>query len=252
MIDIYNASLADILPESLTIDRQFVAIAKALDPLLQKFAKDTRKAMHLQRLDELEGIILDVLAEQFHVDFYDSVNLDDAQKRNLIRNSIALHRRKGTVWAVEQVTKNFFRNPQVEELDGFLFRLKTQDYTATPDAFQTFIRMLWDAKPVRSWLVSIDLDLSPPPSKIYVGNPLIHNATTSINLPKVKGSKSTAYVGNIIMHNATTSVDRLRPKGSLATVYAGCPLIINRQIWIDAKREVARMEPPIADIAISY
>lgn len=88
--------------------------------------------------------------------------------------------------------------------------------------------------------------------RISVGNPLIHNATTSINLPKVKGSKLTAYVGNIIMHNATTSVDRLRPRGSLATVYAGCPLIINRQIWIDAKREVARMEPPIADLAISY
>ncbi|MBQ6758348.1 MAG: phage tail protein, partial [Selenomonadaceae bacterium] len=161
MIDIYNASLADILPESLKIDSQFVAIAKALNPILQKIAADTRNVIHLPRLDELEGTILDVLAEQFHVDFFDSVTLDDDQKKNLIRNSIALHRLKGTVWSVEYIVNQFFHNATVEELGGFLFKINTDGYTATPEAFDTFCRMLMDVKPVRSWLVGVDLDLSP-------------------------------------------------------------------------------------------
>ena len=204
MVDIYNASLADILPQSLKIDKQFIAVAKALDPLLKKFAYDTRKAMHLPRLDELEGTILDVLAEQFHCDYYNSAVLDDEQKRNLIRQSIALHRLKGTVWAVETVANQFFLDPQVIELEGFLFRLRVREYTAALDAFDTFYRMLIDAKPVRSWLVSIDFDISPPPQKIFIGNPF---ATT----------------GNVKIGN-------LQPKPAKAKVFLGCPFIVTGKI----------------------
>lgn len=192
MIDIYNASLTDILPQSLKIDSQFTAIAKALDPLLKKFAVDTRKAMHLPRLDELEGLILDVLADQFHCDYYNSATLTDGQKRNLIRNSIALHRLKGTVYAVEYVVNQFFQNATVEELEGFLFKINAGGYTAAPEAFDTFARMLFDVKPVRSWLVGIDLDLSPPQSAVYVGNLQIDNevSTVGLNLP-------TSYSGKL-------------------------------------------------------
>lgn len=192
MIDIYNASLEEILPQSLKIDSQFTAVAKALDPLLKKFAVDTKLAMHLPRLDELEGLILDVLADQLHVDYYNSATLTDEQKRNLIRNSIALHRLKGTVYAVEYVVNQFFQNATVEELDGFLFKINADGYTATPEAFDTFARMLFDVKPVRSWLVGIDLDLSPPQSNIYVGNLQIENevSTVGLNLP-------TSYSGKL-------------------------------------------------------
>lgn len=207
MINIYNASLADILPESLKIDSQFVAIAKALNPILQKIATDTRKVIHLPRLDELEGTILDVLAEQLHVDFYDSVTLDDDQKKNLIRNSIALHRLKGTVWSVEYIVNQFFHNATVEELGGFLFKINTDGYTATPEAFDTFCRMLFDVKPVRSWLVGIDLDLSPPPQNIYVGQIQIDYDIDNISFRQPKGFSAGAFVGCPILFNESITIN---------------------------------------------
>ena len=206
MIDIYNASLADILPDSLKIDSQFTAIAKALDPILQKLARDTRKVIHLPRLDELEGTILDVLAEQFHVDFFDSVTLDDDQKRNLIRNSIALHRRKGSVWSVEYIVNQFFQNSQVEELEGFLFKINAEGYTAAPEAFETFCRMLMDVKPVRSWLVGIDLDLSPPPANLYIGNALIDDAFDTVAPRQIPDSRGVLYVGCPIIFTESITI----------------------------------------------
>lgn len=206
MIDIYNASLTDILPESLKIDSQFVGIAKALDPILQKLARDTRNVIHLPRLDELEGTILDVLAEQFHCDFYDSLTLDDDQKRNLIRNSIALHRLKGTVFAVEYIINQFFQHSQVEELEGFLFKINAEGYTAAPEAFETFCRMLMDAKPVRSWLVGIDLDLSPPPADLYIGNALIDDAFETVGLSQVPDSSDVLYVGCPIIFTESITI----------------------------------------------
>ena len=207
MINIYNASLADILPESLKIDSQFVAIAKALNPILQKIAADTRKVIHLPRLDELEGTILDVLAEQLHVDFFDSVTLDDDQKKNLIRNSIALHRLKGTIWSVEYIVNQFFQNATVEELGGFLFKINTDGYTATPEAFDTFCRMLFNVKPVRSWLVGVDLDLSPPPADLFVGNVLIDDGVDNIGLRQIPHPLNSLFVGCPILFNDTITIN---------------------------------------------
>ncbi|MBD3878227.1 MAG: phage tail protein [Quinella sp. 1Q5] len=206
MIDIYNASLADILPESLKADKQFVAIANALDPLLKKFARNTRLAMHIPRLDEITGTLLDVLAEQFHVDVYDSVNLDDFQKRNLIRQSIALHRYKGTAWAVEAVAEQFFGSPIVEELEGFLFRIKTKEYIAAPEAFATFRRMIMDAKPVRSWFMGVDLDLSPPPTTLRIAKPIVADGRVNIDFRRPSGSKVLVRLGSPIIVSGSVTI----------------------------------------------
>ena len=206
MKTIYQASLEAILPESLRIDKTFCAVAKALDPILQKLAADTRNVIHLPRLDELEGTILDVLADQQHVDYFDSLTLDDDQKRNLIRNSIALHRLKGTVFAVEYIVNQFFQNSQVEELEGFLFKINAEGYTAAPEAFETFCRMLMDAKPVRSWLVGIDLDLSPPPANLYIGNALIDDAFDTVAPRQIPDSRGVLYVGCPIIFTESITI----------------------------------------------
>ena len=45
---------------------------------------------------------LPYLAYAFKVDFWDE-NLSEEEKRNLIKRSILLHQKKGTVWAIEEV-----------------------------------------------------------------------------------------------------------------------------------------------------
>ena len=93
-----NISLLDILPENLSADKKINAAAKALDAELQKLTRDTAEAILLARLDELPEDVLDLLAWQWHVDFYEPLGMDAETKRKLIKNSIAWHRIKNRRW----------------------------------------------------------------------------------------------------------------------------------------------------------
>ena len=57
---------------------------------------------------------LPFLAYAFKVDFWDE-ELDVKDKRELIKFSILLHQKKGTVWAIEQIFKALNINARVEE-----------------------------------------------------------------------------------------------------------------------------------------
>ena len=252
MKTIYDVTLTDILPPNLR-DEQFLAIAAALDDLLKKFSADTKLAMHLPRLDELSGTILNLLAEQFHVDNFDAANLDDDQKKNFIRQSIAHHRRKGTAAAVEEVVNQFFQNAVVDELDGFYFAIKTNAYQARPKAFPTFLRMLDDAKNVRSWLKGIDIDLSPPPSKIYVGNSLAARGVIDFNLKRPSDSSGKIFSGGAMLAVGQVDCDILKPRDSSMTVKVGSPIVLVGDVFIDSRDQPVLniRENPTVDLAIN-
>ena len=94
--------LTQILPDSSFFDPKMYAAAEALDDQITLFHWAIKNVLHLPRLDELSGAILDLLADQFHVDYYDSINFTDEEKRELIRESIAWHRKltSGSTMAV--------------------------------------------------------------------------------------------------------------------------------------------------------
>lgn len=152
--------LTRILPESVFLDPKLEASAEALDDEISKLAVDVNQVLHIPRLDELSGVILDLLAEQFHVDNYDAINFSDAEKRNFIRQSIAWHRIKGTPAAVKMVLQDAFKDLQLDEWftyggEPYYFRLRSKGYTSTPERFKSFWRMFMDAKNVRSHLERI-------------------------------------------------------------------------------------------------
>ena len=113
--DLQSVSLLDILPPNLLADEQIKAAAQALDTELQKITDATREALLLPRLDELPEAVIDLLAWQWHVDFYEPVGMDIETKRRLIKSSIAWHRIKGTPAAVEQVVSAAFDTSHVKE-----------------------------------------------------------------------------------------------------------------------------------------
>ena len=165
MQSIYQPKLAEILPESLLNDSKIRAVAEALDVELEKLSASTLEVLHLPRIDELKGMILDFLAEQFHVDFYEPLYLTEAEKKNLIRDSIAWHRIKGTAGAVERIANASFREAVIEESkdyggEPYRFRINTHGFKGTPDGFKTFLRMIDVAKNVRSHLEKIIVDYS--------------------------------------------------------------------------------------------
>lgn len=188
MRTIYEKNLAESAPSSITRDTNISAIIKSLDNLLASLAADARKVLLYPRLDELNGEILDLLAWQFHCDFFDAFNYTDEEKRELIRESIAVHRLKGTRYAVEQVVKTFFENAKVKEVGNFRFRINTTGYTGQgrDRAFRSWLKVLYDTKNVRSWLDRIELDLSDDLNNphLYTGAAQVFTGTIDLPLPK--------------------------------------------------------------------
>mgnify|MGYP000870491714 FL=1 len=162
--DLQSVSLLDILPPNLLADKQIYAAAQALDDELQKITAATRNALLLPRLDELSEEVIDLLAWQWHVDFYEPIGMDIETKRRLIKNSIAWHRIKGTPAAVEQVVSAVFDTSHVQEWfeyggKPYHFKVITEDVTTDPNVLARMRRAINAAKNTRSWLETIEFIL---------------------------------------------------------------------------------------------
>ena len=158
---IKGLSLFDILPDNILQDEQVKAAATALDTELQKVTADTIQALHLPRLDELPETVLDLLAWQWHVDFYEPLGMDVETKRRLIKKSIAWHRMKGTPAAVEAVVSAAFDTSTVKEWfeyggQPYYFKVVTEDVTTEKDKLDAMRRAVESVKNARSWLESIE------------------------------------------------------------------------------------------------
>lgn len=150
-------NLIDLVPPNLQSDPQIQAAASALDVELRSVSEAIPEALLLSRIDELPESVLDLLAWQFHVDFYEPVGFSIEKKRALIKQSIAWHRHKGTPWAVEQVLSAAFAQSEVREWfeyggEPYRFKVRTTDSLPDDEAYQRLIRAIESVKNTRSWL----------------------------------------------------------------------------------------------------
>ncbi|WP_404274345.1 phage tail protein I [Exiguobacterium undae] len=111
MIDLQAFSLNDILPASIKNNEENRALAEAITLMLQQVFEETSILDPRMPLAER---LLDIVAKENHVDYYDET-LSPDQKRQLIRNSWRIHRRKGTVAAIEEVVSILLDRAQVVE-----------------------------------------------------------------------------------------------------------------------------------------
>jgi phage tail P2-like protein len=130
MTDIKSLKLLDILPSSIAGDAQVNAMLPALDAELLSVTGSIREALISSRIDELPENVLNLLAWQWHVDFYEPEKLPVALKRNLIKSSILWHRKKGTLWAVKQILRDLGLEPTIREW----FDIGSAPYTFGIDA----------------------------------------------------------------------------------------------------------------------
>ena len=99
--DFYSADFTNSLPPALKNDPDMMALAQTISAQLQTTAAEVRKNIIYARIDELDEATLDVLAYDLHVDWYD-YSYPIEVKRRTIRDSIQVHRRLGTKYAVEK------------------------------------------------------------------------------------------------------------------------------------------------------
>lgn len=159
--DIESISLLDILPNSILTDPQITSAAKALDAELQSVTRAVVETLHLPRLDVLPETVVDLLAWQWHVDYYEPIGMDLDTKRRLVRESIAWHRMKGTPAAIEAVASAAFDKTTVKEWyeyggKPYYFKIVTEDVTTDKDTLNRLRRAVDSVKNVRSWLEEIE------------------------------------------------------------------------------------------------
>jgi len=114
MRSLSDVSLADILPPNLVADPFVAALIPVFDEEFHLLVADTAKILLFEALASQPDAVLDELAWQFNVDFYDQA-MTTAAKRELIGNALYWHSVKGTPHAVERVISIVFGDGVVEE-----------------------------------------------------------------------------------------------------------------------------------------
>ena len=177
--DLQSVSLLDILPPNLLADKQIYAAAQALDDELQKITEATRNALLLPRLDELSEEVIDLLAWQWHVDFYEP-SMSIETKRQLVRESIAWHRIKGTKAAVEKMAQTVFKGGVVTEWfeyggEPYHFRIDVLNApNMTEESRERLLAVVNASKNTRSWLDELRFRREAQNDMYYAAAPSIH------------------------------------------------------------------------------
>ena len=210
--ELQHTSLLDILPPNLLRDKQIKAAAQALDAELQKITEATKEALLLPRLDELPEAVIDLLAWQWHVDFYEP-NMSLETKRQLVRESISWHRLKGTKAAVEKMVQAVFRGGVVTEWfeyggEPYHFRvdiLSAPQITAENTA--RLLNVIDASKNIRSWLDEITYRRDLQDSIHYAAAPTLH-ATYEIRPAEITDATAEArqYIGAAVSAHTTYEV----------------------------------------------
>lgn len=164
MTDIYSISLMDILPESLKRDPQIKALAEAITPEIQLVSAEIVNCILFPRIDNLPVEIVDMLAWQMHVDWYDAT-ADISVKRQLIKSASRIHRYRGTPAAVEEIIQTYFGDGYLEEWfdyggEPYRFRVVTSNSSVTAELADQFLMVLNTVKNTRSHLDGILIALS--------------------------------------------------------------------------------------------
>lgn len=207
MIRLDELKLSDLLPSSIRDDKEISAIAAALDKELQSITACINEIVLLPRIDELPEDIIDSLAWQFHVDFYEPLGLDINKKRALVKSSLSWHRHKGTKSVLEEIIRILFLEDfEIEEWyeyggEPYFFRLIVNDTINDEETYKSLIRAVHELKNVRSWLEGLKF-LQQAQSTVYIGTTVKHvkryRAKTELVYPVAASAK--IYTGVAIKH----------------------------------------------------
>ena len=150
-------NLLRLLPEVLKSDKSMAALATSTAEALVRRTGEIQCVSVYPHIDELPEELLDILAYDFKVDWYD-YNYSLASKRDLIKRCFFVHRRMGTKRSVEEALSAIYPGTFVEEWfeyggDPYYFRV-ILDVTAPREPIdnEKMLRALDLYKPLRAHL----------------------------------------------------------------------------------------------------
>lgn len=172
-MDLKNINLLELQSRYMQEDKTTEAICGAINSKLISLSETLELCIIYSRIDELEDKILDELAWQFNVDFYD-VSLNINKKRELIKNAIRWHKIKGTPAAVIEVATSVFGRTKLKEWfqyggQPYYFKLDIDitEQGASSENLRKLDRLINKYKNTRSWLEKITISLANNGSIFY-------------------------------------------------------------------------------------
>lgn len=112
--DIYSTDFSGYLPTALKRDPKIKALAETIEKQLLKVSGNIDNVLIYSRIDELPEELVDVIAYDMHVDWYDySLPLDT--KRGILKSSVKVHKKMGTKYAVETALNELYKGIKVKE-----------------------------------------------------------------------------------------------------------------------------------------
>lgn len=190
--------IADNLPASLDYDN-----VKELAELVDKKMAEVNQMVELvsiyPRIEELSSDLINALAIQFHVDYYNK-NLPLDTRRSLVKNSFRWHLRKGTKSIVEEMVKIVFNDGVVQEwweYNGEPYHFRVDLLLSPPittDGINEILYAINLVKNVRSWLDQIGF-LRKMQTTQYYGGQTVKSVKYEINPAEM--SDSSIVGGNI-------------------------------------------------------
>ena len=113
MNDVYTIDLTRALPPTLANDPKILPLARTIAAPLQENIELAGVTLIFHRIDELKEDVLDILARDMHVDWWDD-SYPIVIKRRVLKDSVRVHMRLGTKFAVQTTLRNIFPHSEVE------------------------------------------------------------------------------------------------------------------------------------------
>ena len=168
-------NLVATLPPALQKDPSAVALAEAFAELLAQRPEEIDRLRIYPAIDRLDERLLDILAYDFKVDWWDT-DYSLEEKRRTLKNSWRVHKTLGTKAAVEMAVSAIYPNTQVVEWfeyggEPYHFRLhiNVSDDNIESDKQRRVLSRLDTYKNLRSHLDTINYRMTAQPAAASAG-----------------------------------------------------------------------------------
>lgn len=164
-----------LLPQFMREDPAVQGLAAGIDSIIPNLSASLAILSTWDHIDELPESELDALAWELDVSWYDTGATIET-KRDLIRNSMEVHRALGTKWAVESVIKSYFGDGYISEWfeydgDPMHFRVYSNNPSLTNERLTEFLNLLGKVKRASAILDGIFISLTGQ-MNLYAGTAL--------------------------------------------------------------------------------
>ena len=153
---IYSTDFTDYLPEPLKRDEKMLAMAKTMTDKMLEVSGLSNRVLIYSRIDELPEELLDILAYDFHCDWYDT-SYQIEVKRNVIKSNAIIHKRLGTKYAVTKALTDVYKTATVQEWfeyggNPYCFKVTVNvgSEGLTEDTTKEIEQKMWFYKNIRS------------------------------------------------------------------------------------------------------